>query len=88
MAARHRRGVLSHPDPLPSGAGAAVWLIGITQRTFDIVLPMETRGFSQEKQNHIETVGDAIRLAREQAGWTQEGLAKAARPPRYWLGRW
>ena len=53
-----------------------------------MVLPMKAGLCSPEKQNQIVTVGDAIRLAREKAGWTQKGLAEATGLPRYRLGRW
>ena len=60
----------------------------ITRRTIHVVLPVKPSILRQEKQNPTGTVGDSIRVARKQAGMTQERLAQAAGISRYWLGRW
>jgi ribosome-binding protein aMBF1 (putative translation factor) len=59
-----------------------------TQRSIRVVLANKSSLLKQKKRILAETVGDAIRAARKQAGLTQQKLAEMTGIHRQWLGRW
>jgi hypothetical protein len=61
--------------------------LDFTRRTLHVILVNKPVILKHEKPNPTGMVGEAIGLAREQAGLTREQLSKASDVPGHWLGR-